>query len=93
LLCACPSFEGKFGLIPKGPAEAPPLLGEGIRVVVEKGGTLDEANGMMRAGTDTCRPGNSAWMNFARKLTNTWNHTDLLKQSSFYHKLTWWRTN
>jgi hypothetical protein len=70
LLCGCPSFEGKFGLIPKGPAIAPPLLGEGIRGVVEKGGTLDEVNGVLQTGTDSCRQGNSAWMNFSRKLTN-----------------------
>jgi hypothetical protein len=46
-------------------------LGEGIRGVVEKGGTLDECNGMLQTGTNNYRQGNYAWMNFARKLTNT----------------------
>jgi len=58
-------------LIPKGPTVALPLLGEGIRGVVEKGGTLDECNGMLQTGTNNYRQGNYAWMNFARKLTNT----------------------
>jgi hypothetical protein len=44
------SFEGKFGLIPNGHNIIFPLLGEGIRGVVEKHGTLDEANGMLRLG-------------------------------------------
>jgi len=56
------SFKGKFGLMPKGPTILPLLLGEGIRGVVEKCGTLDEANGMLLTGIDSCRPWNSAWM-------------------------------
>jgi hypothetical protein len=56
------SFKGKFGLMPKGPTIVPLLLGEGIRGVVEKCGTLDEANGMLQAGIESCRPWNSAWM-------------------------------
>ncbi len=56
------SFEGKFGLIPKGHTIVPPLLGEGIRGVVEKGGTLDEANSMLQAEIDSCRSWNSTWM-------------------------------
>jgi hypothetical protein len=47
-----------------------PLLGEGIRGVVEKGGTLDECNGMLQTRINSSKQGNSAWMNFARKLTN-----------------------
>jgi hypothetical protein len=71
LLCGCLSFEGKFGLISKGPIVALPLPGEGIRGVVEKGGTLNECNGMLQTGTDSYRQRNFAWMNFVRKLTNT----------------------
>jgi hypothetical protein len=51
LLCGC--------LIPI----ALPLQGEGIRGVVEKGGTLDECNGMLQTGIDSYRQGNFAWMN------------------------------
>jgi hypothetical protein len=40
-------------LIPKGLVVTLPLLGEGIRGVVKKGGTLDECNGMLQTGTDS----------------------------------------
>jgi hypothetical protein len=58
-------------LIPKGPAITLPLQVVGIRGVVEKGGTLDECNGMLQIGTNSYKQGNFTWMNFARKLTNT----------------------
>ncbi len=54
MLYACPRVEGKFGLIPKGPAEvASLLLGEGTEGVVEHGGKLDGGNAKLQAGT--CR--------------------------------------
>jgi len=58
-------------LIPKGPAITLPLQVERIKGVVEKGGTLDECNGMLQIGTNSYKQGNSTWMNFVRKLTNT----------------------
>jgi hypothetical protein len=45
--CNKKRFKGKCGLILKGPTIIPLLLGEGIRGVMEKCGTLDEANGML----------------------------------------------